>query len=90
MERQRNRLQIKEQENFSDEELSEMDSSNLQDIEFKSNDYKDAQLLGGFNAAPWSTTDEEKDYQDMICLGRKGGQSLKGEGTRAFFSRGFY
>ena len=38
------------------------------------------QMLGGFNAAPRSATDEEKDYQDMICLGRKGGRSLNGEG----------
>ena len=30
-------------------------------------------LSGGFNASPRSTTDEEKDYQDVICLGRKGG-----------------
>ena len=41
-------------------------------------------LSGGFNAAPpltpRSATDEGKDYQDVICLGRKGGQSLKGEG----------
>ena len=37
-------------------------------------------LSGGFNAAPWSAMDEEKDYQDMICLGRKGGQSPIGEG----------
>ena len=29
---------------------------------------------GGFKAAPRSATDEEKDYQDMICLGRKGGR----------------
>ena len=29
-------------------------------------------MSGGFNAASRSTTDEEKDYQDMICLGRKG------------------
>ena len=35
-------------------------------------------------------TDEEKDYQDMICLGRKGGQSLRGEGPWSFFSMGFY
>ena len=32
------------------------------------------QMLGGFNAALRSATDEEKDYQDMICLGRKGGR----------------
>ena len=31
-------------------------------------------MLGGFNTAPRSATDEEKDYQDMICLGRKGGR----------------
>ena len=31
-------------------------------------------LSGGFNAALRSATDEEKDYQDMICLGRKGGR----------------
>ena len=48
------------------------------------------EVSGGFNAAPWSATDEEKDYQDMICLGRKGGQSLKGEGLWSFFSMGFY
>ena len=39
-----------------------------------------SKVSGGFNAAPRSTMDEEKDYQDMICLGRKGGQSLRGEG----------
>ena len=32
------------------------------------------QMSGGFNAAPQSATDEEKDYQDVICLGRKGGR----------------
>ena len=31
-------------------------------------------MLGAFNAAPRSTTDEAKDYQDLICLGRKGGR----------------
>ena len=31
-------------------------------------------LSGGFNAAPQSATDEEKDYQDKICLGGKGGR----------------
>ena len=36
-------------------------------------------MLGGFNAAPRSATDEEKDYQDMICLGRKGGRFSQGE-----------
>ena len=36
-------------------------------------------MLGGFNAAPWSAMDEEKDYQDMICLGRKGGRFSQGE-----------
>ena len=29
-------------------------------------------MSGGFKAALRSATDEEKDYQDMICLGRKG------------------
>ena len=28
---------------------------------------------------PRSATDEEKDYQDMICLGRKGGHFSQGE-----------
>ena len=28
---------------------------------------------------PGSATDEEKDYQDMICLGRKGGCFSQGE-----------
>ena len=37
-------------------------------------------LSGSFNTVPRSAMGEEKDYQDMICLGRKGGQSLKGEG----------
>ena len=32
------------------------------------------ELLGDFNTAPQSAMDEEKDYQDMICLGRKGGR----------------
>ena len=36
-------------------------------------------MLGGFNAAPRSATDEEKDCQDMICLGRKGGHFSQGE-----------
>ena len=35
---------------------------------------------GSLTQPPGSATDEEKDYQDMICLGRKGGQSLRGEG----------
>ena len=35
---------------------------------------------GSLTQPPGSATGEEKDYQDMICLGRKGGQSLKGEG----------
>ena len=37
------------------------------------------QMSGGFNAAPWSAMDEEKDYQDMICLGRKGDRFSQGE-----------
>ena len=37
-------------------------------------------LSGVFNAAPpGSATAEEKDYQDMICLGRKGGRFSQGE-----------
>ena len=28
---------------------------------------------------PGSAMDEEKDYQDMICLGRKGGRFSQGE-----------
>ena len=40
-------------------------------------------MSGGFNAAPppatGSATDEEKHYQDMICLGRKGGHFSQGE-----------
>ena len=42
--------------------------------------------------SPPSTRDENKStvYQDMICLGRKGGQSLKGEGPGSFSSMGFY
>ena len=35
---------------------------------------------GSLTQPPGSAMGEEKDYQDMICLGRKGGQSLKGEG----------
>ena len=31
-------------------------------------------LSGALRQPPGSTTDEEKDYQDMICLGRKGGR----------------
>ena len=45
--------------------------------------YKPAQIVscrGSLTQPPGSATGEEKDYQDMICLGRKGGQSLKGEG----------
>ena len=49
------------------------------------------QMSGGFNAAPWSAMDEEKDYQDMISLRRKGGHFSQGEkGPRASLSRGFY
>ena len=42
--------------------------------------------------SPPSTRNENKSivYQDMICLGRKGGQSLKGEGPGACSSVGFY
>ena len=36
-------------------------------------------MSGDFNAAPPSDKDEEKDYQDMICLGRKGGRFSQGE-----------
>ena len=36
-------------------------------------------MSGGFNAAPRSTMDEEKDYQDKICLGGKGGRFSQGE-----------
>ena len=39
-----------------------------------------ARCQGALTQPPGSATDEEKDYQDMICLGRKGGQSLRGEG----------
>ena len=39
-----------------------------------------ARCRGSLTQPHGSATDEEKDYQDMICLGRKGGQSLKGEG----------
>ena len=34
---------------------------------------------GALTQPPSSTTDEEKDYQDMICLGRKGGCFSQGE-----------
>ena len=34
---------------------------------------------GALSQPPGSTTDEEKDYQDMICLGRKGGRFSQGE-----------
>ena len=34
---------------------------------------------GALTQAPGSATDEEKDYQDMICLGRKGGCFSQGE-----------
>ena len=40
-------------------------------------------IVGGLYRSPphppGSTTDEEKDYQDMICLGRKGGRFSQGE-----------
>ena len=36
-------------------------------------------VLGGFNTAPRSATDEEKNYQDMICLERRGGRFSQGE-----------
>ena len=47
---------------------------NINTIEYYSATSKDEILSGGFNAALLSATDEEKDYQDMICLGRKGGR----------------
>ena len=34
---------------------------------------------GALTQPPGSATDEEKDYQDMICLGRKGGRISQGE-----------
>ena len=34
---------------------------------------------GALTQPPGSATDEEKDYQDMICLGRKGGRFSQGE-----------
>ena len=43
MGRQRNKLQMKEQENFSEEDLDEMEESNLSDKRVSSNDYKDTQ-----------------------------------------------
>ena len=49
-----------------------------------------ARCRGALTQPPGSAMDEEKDYQDMICLGRRGGGSLKGEGPRASLSRGFY
>ena len=45
---------------------------------------------GALTQPPGSTMDKEKDYQDMICLGRKGDQSLRGERPWSFFSMGFY
>ena len=39
---------------------------------------------------PLAATDKNKSTTDVICLGRKGGQSLKGEGPGAFSSMGFY
>ena len=47
-------------------------------------------LSGGFNAAPWSAMDEEKDYQDMICLGRRGGQFSQRRRAQSLPSMGFY
>ena len=40
MGRQRNKLQMKEQENFSEEDLDEMEERNLSDKRVSSNDYK--------------------------------------------------
>ena len=40
MGRQRHKLQMKEQENFSEEDLDEMEESNLSDKRVSSNDYK--------------------------------------------------
>ena len=34
---------------------------------------------GALMQTPRSVTDEGKDYQDMICLGRKGGRFSQGE-----------
>ena len=36
-------------------------------------------VRGALTQPPGSATDEEKDYQDMICLGRKGGRFSQGE-----------
>ena len=37
------------------------------------------QCRGALTLPPGSVTDEEKDYQDMISLGRKGGRFSQGE-----------
>ena len=37
------------------------------------------QCRGALTQPSGATTDEEKDYQDMICLGRKGGRFSQGE-----------
>ena len=38
-----------------------------------------ARCGGALTQPPGSGTDEEKDYQGMICLGRKGGRFSQGE-----------
>ena len=38
-----------------------------------------ARCRGALTQPPGSAMDEEKDYQDMICLGRKGGRFSQGE-----------
>ena len=63
---------------------------NINTIEYYSATSKDEILSGGFNAALLSATDEEKDYQDMICLGRKGGRFSQGEKGLEPFSPGAF
>ena len=39
----------------------------------------EVEICRGALTQPPSAMDEEKDYQDMICLGRKGGRFSQGE-----------
>ena len=45
-----------------------------------------ARCWGALTQPPGSATDEEKDYQDMICLGRRGGRFSLGEKGLDLFS----
>ena len=47
-----------------------------------------ARCRGALMQPPGSATDEGKDYQDMICLGRKGGRFSQGRRARSLSLQG--